>query len=148
MTKSLTVKDEIFIEAPRKNVWEVLIKPKYVAQWDELPEDYPREDMKVGSKVVWKHPNGGETITTIIKADEEQELIISLYSSTWKEEINDGDIAYRYTLEEHNGTLLKIEIGDFSLLKDGQNYYNASVEFATEAKQIIKKLAEELSSFK
>ena len=28
--------------------------------------------------------------------------------------------------------LLKIEIGDFSLLADGQKYYDASAEFAAE----------------
>lgn len=145
MTTQLIVKDEILIEAAPSKVWEVLINPKYVAQWDELPEDYPSENMREGSKVVWENPNGGETITTIIKAEEMKELVIALYLSNWKVQPNVGDVAYRYVLEEANGgTVLKIEIGDFSLLEKGQDYYHASVEFASDSKQVIKKLAESL----
>ena len=55
MTKSLIVKDEVLIRATTSRVWEVLVKPKYVAQWDELPENYPSEDMTKGSKVVWEN---------------------------------------------------------------------------------------------
>ncbi|MDQ0232100.1 SRPBCC family protein [Metabacillus malikii] len=143
MTEQLVVKDEIIIEAAPAKVWEVLIKPKYVAQWDALPDNYPQEDMTIGSKVIWENPNGGETITTIIKADEMKELKIALYLSNWEVKPNEGDVAYLYRLEDLNDrTLLKIEIGDFALLKDGQKYYDASVEFADESKHVIKGLAE------
>ena len=67
MLNELIVKDQIHIEATPSEVWEVLVNPKYVAQWDELPENYPSENMSKGSKVIWAHPNGGETVTTIIK---------------------------------------------------------------------------------
>ncbi|NSL51867.1 SRPBCC domain-containing protein [Calidifontibacillus erzurumensis] len=145
MTNKLVVKDEILIDAAPSKVWEVLTYPKYVAQWDELPEDYPTEQMGVGSKVVWDLPNGGQTITTIIKAEEMEELKIALYVSTWEEKTNEGDVAYTYKLDEVNGnTLLKIEIGDFALLTNGQDYYDASVQFASEAKKVIKELAESL----
>ncbi|MEH6942004.1 SRPBCC domain-containing protein [Bacillus sp. JJ722] len=143
MTKKLIVKDEVLIEATPSSVWEVLIKPKYVAQWDELPENYPNEDMSKGSKVVWEHPNGEQTITTIINAEEMKELKIALYQSNWEVKPNEGDVAYLYQLEDRNGsTLLKIEIGDFSLIKNGQMYYDASVDFASKSKQVIKELAE------
>lgn len=147
MLNKLVVKDGVLIHASPKKVWEVLITPKYVAQWDALPENYPSEKMTEGSKVVWEHPNGGETITKIIKAVENKELIIALYLSNWEEKIQEGDVAYRYFLEEQNdgSTLLTIEIGDFSLLTNGIDYYESSVEFAEESKQIIKKLAESLS---
>lgn len=145
MTKELIVRDVVHIEAGPSKVWEVLIKPKYVAQWDELPEDYPSENMTEGSKVVWEHPNGGKTITTVIKADEMKELVISLHSTNWKVIPKEDEIAYRYRLEEADGgTRLQIEIGDFSLLEDGQPYFDASVEFADSSKKIIKSLAEEL----
>lgn len=141
----LIVKDEILINAAPSKVWEVLTNPKYVTQWDELPEDYPSEQMSHGSKVVWEHPDGGQTVTTIIKADENKELIIALFSTNWDEPLKEGDVAYRYRLEELNGsTLLKIEIGDFSLLEKGQNYYDASVEFASDSKKVIKELEEGL----
>lgn len=144
MTDKLIVNDEILIEASPARVWEVLIKPKYVAKWDELPENYPTEDMSKGSKVVQEHPNGDQTITTIIQAEESKELIIALYQSSWKKQPNEGDVAYRYRLEDRNGqTLLKIEIGDFSLIEKGQMYFDASVEFAAESKRKIKELAED-----
>ncbi|WP_277631324.1 SRPBCC domain-containing protein [Atopococcus tabaci] len=84
MANELTVKDEILIETPPSRVWEVLVNPTYVAQWDELPEDYPSDNMTAGSKVVWEHPNGDQTITTVIKAEENTELVIALYGSNWK----------------------------------------------------------------
>lgn len=144
MTEKLIVNDKIVINAGPERVWEVLIKPKYVAQWDELPDNYPSEDMKVGSEVVWELPNGGKTIMKVIKADINKELIIALYSSNWEVKPIEGDVAYHYKLEDLNGsTYLKIEIGDFSLIKNGQNYYDASVEFAAESKEIIKQLAED-----
>ena len=145
VTNKLIVRDEVVIEASPSKVWEVLVNPKYVAQWDELPEDYPSENMKVGSKVVWEHPNGSETVTTVMKAEEPKELKISLYSSNWKVQPNEGDVAYTYRLQEQNGqTLLSIEIGDFSLLEGGQDYYDASVQFASESKKVLKNLAENL----
>ncbi|GGA79404.1 hypothetical protein [Ornithinibacillus halotolerans] len=36
MSNKLIVHDEIFIEAASERVWEVLVTPKYVAQWDAL----------------------------------------------------------------------------------------------------------------
>ena len=145
MTNILIVKDEVHIEATPLKVWEVLMNPEFIAQWDELPENYPSENMGKGSKVVWEHPNGEQTVTTIIKAEEMKELKIALYSSSWEVKPNEGDVAYLYQLEDLNGsTSLKIKIGDFSLLKDGQDYYDASVEFASESKKVIKELAENL----
>lgn len=144
MTKQLIVKDEILIEATPLRVWEILTKPKFVAQWDELPEDYPSEDMTKGSQVVWELPNGGKSVTTIIKAEKMKELIISLFVSKWEVQPKEGEVAYRYQLEKRGDqTLLKIEIGDFSLISNGQMYYDASVEFAANSKQVIKQLAEE-----
>ena len=67
MNKELTVRTEILIDATTTNLWEVLINPKYVAEWDELPEDYPKEEMAVGSKVVWDLPNGEQSITKLRK---------------------------------------------------------------------------------
>jgi uncharacterized protein YndB with AHSA1/START domain len=143
MSEQLTVKDEILISASPEKVWEVLIKPKYIAQWDELPENYPEKDMQVGSKVIWDLPNGGPSVTTIIKAEAQKELMVSLNVTSWEVKPNEGDVAYKYQLEEKGGrTLLKIDIGDFSLIQNGQMYYDASVDFAANAKKIIKDLAE------
>ncbi|MFD1416679.1 SRPBCC domain-containing protein [Oceanobacillus jeddahense] len=143
MTRQLIVTEEIVINASSEKVWEVLTLPKYVAQWDELPEDYPKEPMTAGSKVVWDLPNGEQSITTIIKAEAEKELIIDLHGTGWKIKPEQGEVAYRYLLENlENGTKLFIEIGNFALLDQGEAYYEASVEFAEASSKIIKTLAE------
>lgn len=143
MADSLFVDEEILIDAPPETIWRVLTESKYVAQWDELPEGYPEGAMSMGSKVVWELPDGGQSITTIINAEPQKELKISLFVSKWEEKIKEGDIAYLFQLEERGrSTLLKIRIGDFSLIKNGRNYYEASVEFAGNSKKVIKELAE------
>lgn len=147
MKQKLIVEDSVVIKATPNKIWEVLTKPKYVSQWDELPEDYPTDDMTEGSEVVWELPNGGKSITTIIKAIEFKELKIALNVTTWEIKPPFGEISYHYQLEEiGDQTELKIVIGDFSLIKDGQMYYDASVEFASKSKQTIKELAEGLHS--
>ncbi|TWE03243.1 hypothetical protein FB545_0297 [Peribacillus frigoritolerans] len=95
--------------------------------------------------MIWELPNGGQSITKIIRAVVQKELKIALNVSNWEVKPNEGDVAYNYQLKEKgDSTLLKIEIGDFSLIKDGKMYYDASVEFASDSKQIIKKLSENL----
>ncbi|WP_078392723.1 SRPBCC domain-containing protein [Shouchella patagoniensis] len=149
MGKELSVRTEILIHASPAYVWEVLVNPKYVAEWDELPEDYPTERMTVGSKVIWDLPNGEQSITKIIKADKEKELVIALLGTGWEMKPTEGDVAYHYTLiERGDKTLVTLCIGDFSLLKDGQMYYDASVEFADNAKTTIKRLAESMQDFR
>lgn len=96
MANSLIVKDEIRIEAAPERVWEILTKPKYVAVWDELPEDYPDEDLTEGSQVVWDLPNGEKSVTTIIEAEKMKKFKIALYVSTWKNKPKEGDVAYLY----------------------------------------------------
>lgn len=145
MTKELTVCTETLINAHASKVWEVLVNPEYVAQWDELPENYPEENMTVGSKVVWNLPNGEQSITSISKAVPNLELVIDLYGTAWKVKPQAGEVAYHYNLiDKDNQTLLKIEIGDFSIIENGQMYYDASIEFAEVSKAEIKKLAESL----
>ncbi|MBU8878162.1 hypothetical protein BGM26_04035 [Bacillus sp. FJAT-29790] len=43
-----------------------------------MPDNYPNEDMTVGSEVVWEFPYGGESIARIMKAVENKELKIAL----------------------------------------------------------------------
>lgn len=145
MEKKLMVQDNVQINTTPTNVWEVLTNPKYVAIWDELPEDYPTTHMTTGSKVIWDTPNGDQSITTIIKALKEKELVIDLHGTGWQKKPQQGEVAYHFYIEENNDhILLSIEIGDFSLIENGQMYYDASVEFAEEAKQTIKDLSEGL----
>lgn len=116
-----------------------------MAQWDELPEDYPSEQMIKGSEVVWDLPNGEHSITRLTTAIPEKELMIDLMNTVRPEQPKEGEVGYHYTLSsEQNQTELTLQVGDFSLIAKGQDYYDASIECAKESLVIIKKLAEEL----
>ncbi len=79
---------------------------------------------------------------TITAFEPAQRLRMALYGATWEQPPSAYDIAYTFTLTaEDDGTLLTITVGDFAPLTNGQEYYDASVEFASDAGQKIKQLA-------
>lgn len=139
MAEQLIVNQEIFIEAPVAKVWEVLIAPKYIRQWDDLPQDFEDYYLEYGKVIDWS----GMTRLTVTGYEPNETLVFSLYVSKWDQPPSAYDIAYTYRLaEREEGTLLRLEIGDFGVLPDGNDYYGASAEFAGTALDKIKKLAE------
>ncbi|MCF0070760.1 SRPBCC domain-containing protein [Dyadobacter sp. CY261] len=139
MAQELTVSKEIFIEAPVTKVWEVLIAPKYIRQWDDLPQDFEDYYLEYGKVIDWS----GMTRLTVSGYEPNELLIFSFYVSKWEQSPSHYDIAYRYRLaEQQGGTLLQVEIGDFSVLPDGRDYYASSEEFAKAALEKIKNLSE------
>lgn len=139
MAQDLTVRKEIRIEAPVSKVWEVLIAPKYIRQWDDLPQDFEDYYLEHGKTIDWS----GMTRLTVTAYEPHELLIFSLYVSKWELPPSSYDIGYRYYLSsEGDGTLLRIEIGDFSVLPDGNDYYGSSIEFAETALEKIKNLSE------
>jgi len=139
MAQELTVSKKIIIEAPVAKVWEVLIAPKYIRQWDDLPNDFEDYYLEHGKVIDWS----GMTRLTVIGYEPNKLLILSLYVSKWEQPPSHYDIGYRYRLaEEGDKTLLELEIGDFSVLPDGKDYYASSEEFAETALEKIKNLSE------
>ena len=139
MTNVLTVSNSILIDTLPERVWEVLITPKYIKQWDDLPLHFPEENLHHGTVIEWP----GYSRLSVVTCEPNKVLKLLLYDPTWPEPPGHYSIAYTYTLEEENSqTLLKLTIGDFSQLQDGKNYYDASVTFANDATLKIKELAE------
>ncbi|WP_342083542.1 SRPBCC family protein [Dyadobacter sp. OTU695] len=139
MEQELTVSRKIRIEAPVSKVWEVLIAPKYIRQWDDLPHDFEDYYLEQGKVIDWS----GMTRLTVTGYEPNKLLVFSLYVSKWEQPPSQYDINYIYRLtEEENGTLLELEIGDFSALPDGRDYYASSEEFAGAALEKIKNLSE------
>jgi len=139
MTQELTVSKKITIEAPVAKVWEVLIAPKYIRQWDDLPQDFEDYYLEYGKVIDWS----GMTRLTVTACEPNELLVFSLYVSKWEQPPSHYDINYRYRLaEEDGGALLELEIGDFSVLPDGRDYYASSEEFAETALEKIKNLSE------
>ncbi|WP_100012380.1 SRPBCC family protein [Lentibacillus sediminis] len=139
---TLIVTDEIIIHAPPARVWTVLAKPAFIREWDDLPADFPEDMMNVGREVVWRFPDGRVTRNTVIKAEAQKELQLSLYVSDWKG-LPTEEVIYGYEILMHeDNSRLRMRHGDFAYVPDGEKYYAASAEFADVAKQRIKRLAE------
>lgn len=137
--KELIVKSEIMINAPAAKVWEVLIAPKFIRQWDALPQDFADYYLEIGREIEWSG-NSKITVTGMVP---HEYLKLSLYVNKWELGPSSYDIAYQYRLSVHeNDILLTVEIGDFDQLADGAEYYSNSVEFAEKVLNKIKLLAE------
>jgi uncharacterized protein YndB with AHSA1/START domain len=144
MSTELMVRNNLLIQAPPSRVWEVLVTPRYIKQWDDLPEDFNQEaPLQLGTEMVWVHPNGSRTTLTVISLKPEKELSLSLSNSNWTVKPRPEEVAYTYTLsEQEGGTGLTLTIGDFSKIAHGEPYYEASLDFAKEGGKKIKALAE------
>lgn len=139
MTKSLIVKNNIRIDAPLARVWDVLTKPEYIRQWDELPEDFG--DYEVHPATVIEFP--GYSKMSVVEFELNKRLRYSLYVPAWKDE-SITNIGYTYSLsvDENGYTWLGVEIGDFAILAEGDKYYENSIAFGQTASQKIKELSE------
>jgi uncharacterized protein YndB with AHSA1/START domain len=139
MDRALVVKDKIEINAPASKVWEILIAPKYIRQWDDLPSEFGDYYLEPGRVISWT----GISRLTVTESEPNALLKLSLYVDKWELSPASYDIAYTYKLFDSGaGVTLELEIGDFSVLSDGEQYYESSKEFAATALEKIKNLSE------
>ncbi len=139
MNHPLIVSNSILIDTLPERVWEVLITPQFIKQWDALPVHFGEENLHHGTVIEWP----GYSRLSVVICEPFKTLKLSLYDPGWKEPPSQYDIAYTYHLTEENSqTLLNITIGDFSALPDGEKYYEESLAFANAATLKIKELAE------
>ena len=137
--KKRIVKHKVLIEAPIAKVWEVLIAPKFIRQWDSLPEDFADYYLEVGREIEW----AGSSKLTVTEMIAHERIKMSLYVYRWELPPSAYDIGYTYSISpDGENTQLSIEIGDFGVLENGEEYYNASEEFAEKSLKKIKALAE------
>lgn len=138
MSKSLIVKNNIRIDAPLERVWEVLTKPKYIRQWDQLPEDFGDFEIHPATVIEWP----GYSKLSVVEFVPNQMLRYELYVPTWEERVTNIGYTYTLTVDNEDHTWLGVEIGDFAILADGDKYFDSSVDFEKTASQKIKELAE------
>ena len=139
METSLVVKHSIRIEAPATRVWEVLTKPFYVRQWQQLPEDFGDYDIHPATILNFE----GRRSMSVVDFHINKNLHYNLYVPEWEEQ-GVQHVGYNYTLtvDGEGYTWLGIEIGDFALLTESDKFYDESTSFGQTASQKIKELAE------
>jgi uncharacterized protein YndB with AHSA1/START domain len=136
--RELTVAKSIEINAPASKVWDVLVVPQYIKEWDDVPEGFADDRLRTGSILEWP----GHAKLTVTEIEPYKHLRMAFVAAKWQPPVPD-DIAYTYDLAEAQGkTTLTITVGDFGQLPDGKDYYDASIEFAQTASQKIKELSE------
>jgi uncharacterized protein YndB with AHSA1/START domain len=117
-----TIKKSIEINASREKVWQVLTEDRYTKIWySEFHEGSQAEtDWQLGSKAVFKDPDGNGIVGTIIK-NTPLEIITIEYSGMIMNNVEDYDsdwakamkgVQETYILSEKDGiTTLNIECG-------------------------------------
>lgn len=135
--KSLVVKQSIKIDAPPTKVWEILTKPQYIRQWNELPENFGDYDISPATVIEWP-----QSRLSVVEFRLNEFLRYELFIPTWEEEVNNIGYSYSISIDDDGYTWLTVEIGDFAILVEGDNYYNESLNFGETASHKIKELAE------
>lgn len=135
----LVAEGRIQISSPVSRVWEVIVTPEYIRQWDDVPEHFTAPSLVAGSVLEW--PGSARLAVTVLTPH--SRLRLAYHNPTWDSHV-DG-IAYDYEMHESSaGSLLIARVGDWAKAPDGraQDYYQASVEFVHSALAKIKELAE------
>ena len=144
MNHNLIVKNYIQIEASPEKVWEVLTDPRYIRQWDRLPEDFGDEAVNAATEIDFP----GFSRMKVSSFEPGKVIRYALHISDYTlQAIPDATYSYAINVDENGKTWLNIEIGDFAVLLEDGKLYEESVIFGKTASQKIKELAEQDSYF-
>lgn len=144
MDHNLIVKNYIQIDATPEKVWDVLTDPRYIRQWDELPEDFGDEAVNAASEIDFP----GYSRMKVSAFEPGRVVRYTLHISDYTlQAVPDATYSYEIDVDENGKTWLRIEIGDFAVLLEDGKLYEESVIFGKTASQKIKELAEQDSYF-
>lgn len=119
-TQIQTIKKQVHINAPKENVWNVLVQDKFNSIWYEefCPGTHAQTDWKEGSKVVFTNTSGEGIAGKIIESKPGEALSIEFtgfvkggmedYESEEAQKVKDTHESYVLT-ETNGATLLHIE---------------------------------------
>ena len=147
MTKELTVKASIEINAPAWRLWEILTKPEYTKKY--MFGCTAISDWKEGSGLDWKgNINGKDMIVvkgTIIKIEPGKYLEYTTFDPNMGlDDIPANYLTVTETLTENNGkTTLAITQGSFNNVQDSERRYADCVKGWEMVLPMIKRTAEE-----
>ncbi|EKE29964.1 MAG: hypothetical protein ACD_2C00071G0003 [uncultured bacterium (gcode 4)] len=142
----LFIDKKVEINAPPAMVWDVLTKSEYTNQWAK--EFWWNmtvvSDWKLGSPVLWKNPEWKvEVEGNVTMVNPWVFLRFTVFDvSTWRIEVSDDD-GITFELEDRGDkTLLHLTHGDFSVMDEGQKFYDMTLESWESVLPKIKELSE------
>ena len=144
--KKLFVDKTVEIDAPVQKVWDVLTNPNFTDQWtNEFMADMIVEsDWKMGSAVVWKDISGKVVVEgDVTKIEPKKVLRYTTFDvETGRTPVTEED-GITFELSGYEGkTKLHILHGDFATMKEGQKYYDMTLDAWNKIVPKIKELAE------
>ena len=117
MNHNLIIKNYIQIDATPEKVWDVLTDPKYIRQWDELPEDFGDEAVNAATEIDFP----GYSRMKVSAFESGKVIRYAMHISDFTlQAIPDAVYSYQISVDENGKTWLRIEIGDFAVA-DCQN---------------------------
>ena len=144
--KKLFVDKTIEINASSAKVWDVITKKEFTDQWtNEFMADMTVEsDWKIGSAVVWKDISGKVVVEgNVTRIKPAKFLRFTTFDvETGRIPAGEED-GITFELAGHEGkTKLHVSHGDFAVMKEGQKYYDMTMDAWNKIVPKIKKLAE------
>ncbi|MGJ4803233.1 SRPBCC family protein [Luteimonas sp. SDU82] len=135
----LIAEHSIHVQAAPATVWEVLTRSAHIRQWDDVPEHFREDALSAGAVLEW----AGYAVLTVIEYAPPHRLRMAYHSPTWPRPAE--GIEYAYAIgPARSGCELRLRVGDWALAPDGngREYYDASVDFVTDAAAKIRDIAE------
>jgi uncharacterized protein YndB with AHSA1/START domain len=150
--EKLFVKRSIEIDAPVTAVWDVLTEQEYTKQWIEegwgkegIEEMIISSNWKLGSEVLWKNKSGSILVNGNVTALNPYKLLrFTVFDAAAQTEFlvtpEDG-ITYEL-LEQEASTIFKVRQGDFSVMNNGDRYFETTTRIWERVLPKVKSLAE------
>jgi uncharacterized protein YndB with AHSA1/START domain len=147
---TLFVDKNIEINAPAAKVWDALTERSQTDHWaGEFSSGGPRfhieSDWQLGSPVLWKGEDGTLIVEGEVTAVEPNRLLrFTVFDVRTVERppvTPDDGITYILTKND-GGTTLRVRQGDFSVMSEGEKYYQLSAQVWDRVLPKVKALAE------
>lgn len=133
---------KILIEAPLKKVWDVLVKPRYIRMWNNLPRGFGSKPLEFETVIRWPGEDDQFIEKTVTAIEPPAFLRLAYFDSSWND-LPVDPVTYTYKLEPAGlKTRLVITIGDFSSLENGEEELKKANKFLKEIAPLIKDASE------
>ncbi len=133
---------KILVDAPMHKVWDVLVKPRHIRKWDQLPRGFGNKALDFETVIRWPQNDDQFRELTVTAIEPPAYLRLALFDSTWND-LPEEPVTYTFRLEQAGAkTRLILSIGDLGALEDGESELKKANEFVKRTLPLIKEVAE------